>query len=492
MSLEQKTIQGFSWVFVDRFSNKIIQFAFGIILARLLSPKEYGLVGMLAVFLGIANTFIITGFGEALIQKSNPSKVDYSTVFFTNIFTAVVFFGLFFFSAPMVSAFFGEPELEKILIVISLTIIINAFGMVPHIPLLKSMNFEVLAKISVLATFLSGIVAIILAYSDYGVWSLVWRGIIASLVSTVLINWVSRPSFRLVFSRKSFWEFFNFGYKLMVSRILNEVYDNLYYIVIGKYFSAWQLGLYTKANGFKELPSKALYNMINSVSFPALSNIKEDPKRLKIAFKRLVQTTMYITFILLLGLAGVSENFIVGLIGSQWIEAVPFLQLLCFAGIFYPLIHLNMSVWVVNGRSDLYLRMEVIMKAVAIPIIFITIFWGIKAMIGGLILVSAINAFYVLKLTGKVIGYSLFDQARDLLPSLLLAIITGLVVFTLSFIQWPSLLMLLVQCIVGFLVVLVLSDRFDLPPYLEMKKIARKFFVSMRDKISAVRTVEKP
>ena len=471
MSLKEKTIRGFSWAFIDRFSNQIIQFAIGIILARLLTPREYGLVGMIAIFLAVSDTFIVTGFSEALIQKKNPDKNDYSTVFLVNIITGLTFYTILFFSAGLISDFFKEPLLEKILIVISLTIIINALGMVPRVPLVRNLNFKALTKISVIATSLSGLVAIILALQGFGVWSLVWRAIVMSLVTTIMVNVISRPALGLYFNTKSFRELFGFGSKLLVSRLINELYLNLYYLLIGKFFSARDLGLYTRANGYKDLPSRTLSNVVQSVSFPALSKIQDDNQRLKKAFRRLIQVTMFLTFSIMFCLAGAAHNFIVGLIGYHWVEAVPYLQLLCFVGIFYPLSYLNLNLMTVKGRSDMNLKVEIIRKLIALPIVVFCLFYGIMAMIWGLIIASVINTYITLWWSGKLIAYPPKEQITDIIPSFFIAISAGILVFLISFFAVHILLYLCLHGAAELISTVFLSNYFKLQPFLELKII---------------------
>ncbi|MFN7119867.1 MAG: lipopolysaccharide biosynthesis protein, partial [Saprospiraceae bacterium] len=461
------------WTFLDRFANQIIHFESGIVLARLLSPEEYGLVGMLTIFMAVADTFISTGFGEALIRKTDPSKADYSTVFWLNIGTGFAFYLLFYLLAPSISAFFGEPLLQDILVVLSLSIIINAFGLVPRVPLIKKLDFKSFTKVSITATTLSGIVAIVLAINGFGVWSLVWRNIINSLITTIFIYLLSKPQFSLQFSRQSFNEFFGFGSNLLFSRLLNEVYNNMYYLVIGKFFSARELGLYTRANGYKDLPSKTLNNVIQGVSYPILAGIKDDDVRLKKAYRRLIQGTMYLTFVLMFSLSAAAPNFIIGLIGEKWADVIPYLQLLCFVGIFYPLNYLNLNMMVVKGRTDLRLRLEIIRKLIAVPVIFIGIYFGIKIMLVAMIFMSFIDYYLTASGSGRLIHYTFKEQVADIYPSFLLALSVSVIVYLVGLILTtvPPLFTLIIQSSVGFIFAVTVSNYFNVKPFLEMKQI---------------------
>ncbi|MCO6489012.1 MAG: lipopolysaccharide biosynthesis protein [Phaeodactylibacter sp.] len=471
MSLKERTIKGFSWAFLDNLANQGIQFTVGIILARLLTPQEYGLVGMLAIFLAVADTFTIGGFGEALIRKSNPSREDYSTIFLTNVCIGFAFYVFMCLGGPAIGAFFDEPILEKIIALLGLTIIINAFALVPRVPLIKNLDFKSITKISVSSNLVSGGVAIWLAVKGYGVWSLVWRRLIHDFIACILVNILSRPPLRLQFDAGSFRELFGFGSKLLVSRLVIEMYNNVYYLIIGKFFSARDLGLYSRANGYKDIPSRNLKDVILGVSFPALAEIKDDLPRLRQAYRKLVRSTMFLTFVLMFGLAAASENFIIGLIGEQWRDAVPYLQLLCLAGMLYPLRELNMNMLVIKGRSDLFLKVEVINKLAAVPVILIGIFMGIKALIAGLIAASFFDCFLASRWSGKLIGYSFKEQVGDISPSFALGLACGIIVFLTGIIPLPALAALSLQGLVGLGFVISIAGFFKLEPYLEIREL---------------------
>ncbi|HRI59845.1 MAG TPA: lipopolysaccharide biosynthesis protein, partial [Saprospiraceae bacterium] len=472
MSLKQKTIRGLSWAFIDRFANQISQFIFGIILARLLSPAEYGLIGMLAIFFEVADTFVMAGFSEALIRKSEPSEKDYSTVFLVNVATGIFFYTILCALAPGIGWFFNEQQLAPIIWVMGSTIVINALSMVARVPLTKNMNFKALATISVVANIISGTVAIILAFKGYGVWSLVWRNIVYSITNTGMIFLLSRPSFRLQFSRASFKEIFGFGSKLLASRLFLEFYNNLYYLLIGKFFSARELGLYTRANGYKDMFSRTLHNVIQSVSFPALSEIKDDNVRLKNAYRKLVQSTTYLTAILMFGLAAAADNFIVGLIGPKWADAIPYLQLLSIVGIFYPLHYINLNILVIKGQSGKHLKLEFLTKLIAVPALVTGFFFGITPMIICMIFTWILDYLVTSSSSGQLIDYPVKEQILDILPSFVFAIVMGVVVWLAgAAMHFHPLIELLVQVSLGALFTVMVSNQFRIKPFLEIKEI---------------------
>jgi O-antigen/teichoic acid export membrane protein len=478
MSLKQKTIRGLSWAFIDRFANQISQFIFGIILARLLSPAEYGLIGMLAIFFEVADTFVMAGFSEALIRKTDPTRKDYSTVFIVNVATGTFFYLLLCAAAPGISWFFNEPQLTQIVWAMGATIVINALSMVARVPLTKNLDFKSLATISVVSNVLSGAVAIVLAFKGYGVWSLVWRNVSYSIINTVMVFVYSRPDFGLQFSRDSFKEIFGFGSKLLLSRLFLETYNNLYYILIGKFFSAKELGLYTRANGYKDMFSRTLHNVIQSVSFPALSEIKNDDARLKNAYRKLVQSTTYLTAILMFGLAAAADNFILGLIGPKWSEAIPYMHLLSIVGIFYPLHYINLNILVIKGHSGKHLKIEFLTKVIAAPALFVGFFFGIKAMIICMIFTWMLDYLVTSSVSGRLIEYPVKEQVLDILPSVLFGISMGIFVFLAGKISpFHPLISLFAQVALGFLFTVAVSGFFKIKPFLEIKEIVFQKFM---------------
>ncbi|MBK7872921.1 MAG: lipopolysaccharide biosynthesis protein [Saprospiraceae bacterium] len=388
---------------------------------------------------------------------------------------------LLYLSAHQISLFFNEPTLEEIIGVLSLSIIINAIAIVPGVYLEKKLDFKSLAKISFTSSGISGAIAIYLAYQGFGVWSLVWRAIIGGVIKSALMFIVANPQIKIKFSRQSFKELFSFGSKLFLSSLINEIYLNIFYFVIGKYFSVRELGLYTRADGYKDLPSKTLNHVIHSVSYPVLSEIKDNDARLKKGYEKLIKLTMYLSFALMLGLAGAAHSFIVGLIGTKWVEAIPYLQLLCLVGIFYPLDTINLTMLKVKGRSDIFLSFEIIKKLLSIPVIFIGIFFNIKAMIIALIIASATGYLMSAYLSGNLIGYKLRDQLIDILPYLSLGLLLGSVLFLLdNFIAIHPLMMLFCQSFIGLGIVILFSHLFKLQPYFEIKDYVLNRFAKVK------------
>jgi O-antigen/teichoic acid export membrane protein len=475
VNLKQKTISGLFWSFTDSFFSQGIQFIVGIILARILSPDEFGLIGMLTIFIAISQSMIDSGFSNALIRKSNCSQNDFSTVFYFNISTGILFYIILFASAGLIADFFNEPILKQLIRVLGIGIILSSLSLVQKTILTKELNFRLQMKISVIASSISGIISIIVAFKGSGVWSLVVLTLSKYGISTILLWIWSRWKFNWIFCVESFKELFSFGSKLLISGLIDTTYRNIYNIIIGKFFNARELGFYTRADQFQALPSQNLYGVISRVSYPVLSEIKDDPINLKMAYIKLIRSTMIITFILMLGLAAIAKPLIFLLVGEKWNPAVIYLQLLCFVGIFYPLHALNLNMLQVQGRSSLFLRLEIIKKCLSLPIIVLGMLWGIKVMIIGMIVNTAIAYYINSYWSGKLLGYSFTEQIKDIFPSFAVAFSMGFILFLESmFILIHPLTLLIIQFITGILFVISIGEIVKLKDYLYLKEILRR------------------
>ncbi|MBN2520771.1 MAG: MOP flippase family protein [Bacteroidales bacterium] len=481
--LKQKTVSGLAWSFVDNIATHGITFIVGIILARLLTPEEFGLIGMITIFIAISTSFINSGFSAALIRKIDCTDRDYSTVFYFNLATGILFYLILFFSSSAISRFFNEPQLFGIIRLLAVVLIIDSLTIIQRTILTKRIDFKLQTKISVIAAITSGTIAIIMAIRGFGVWSLVIRQISRQAINSFLLWLWNRWKPLLVFSVSSFKELFSFGSKLLASGLIDTVYRNIYYLVIGKFFSAQELGFYTRADTFKNLPSQNLNTVISQVSYPVLSSIQDDIPRLKTNYQRLIRTTMLITFVLMLGMAAVAKPMIIALIGEKWLPSVVYLQMLCFVGMFYPLHALNLNMLQVQGRSDLFLKLEIIKKILVIPAIIIGIIWGVKIMIAGM-MVNTIIAYYLNSYwSGRSIGYSLKQQVKDILPSFILAASVSVAIFILGYMlpvnPWVK---LIIQVLAGALFTIVICEVIKFRDYFYIKGIILEKVESIKKK----------
>lgn len=482
MSLRQKTISGVTWSAIDSLANQGIHFIVGIVMARVILPREYGLIGMTAIFMAISESFINSGFRSALIRKNDSTQTDHSTVFYYNLAMGLLFYAILFLSAGIIARFFDEPLLKPIIRVLGLDLIIRSLTIIQTTILVKRVDFKLQAIISVIAGVLSGVIGIVMAYQGYGVWSLVARMMALAFFSSLMLWWWNRWRPSWVFSLTSFRELFGFGSKLLLSGLIDTIYRNIYYLVIGKYFSAVELGYFTRAKMFNNLPSHQITSVMSRVTYPVLSQMRGNPVMLKSGYRRMITGTTFISFTMMSGMAAVAEPMVITLIGEPWRPSIIYLQMLCFAGMMYPLHALNLNMLQVQGRSDLFLRLEIIKKLLAVPTIVIGVIWGIKVMIAGG-MVNSVIAYYLNSYwSGRMVNYPMREQVLDIMPSFFLALSMAVVVyFTGLYLPLGYGGKLLVQVILGAVLVFVVSELFRISPYLYLKEIALSRFNALRN-----------
>lgn len=484
MSLKKKAIHGLKWSLIDSVSLRSITFVIGIILARLLTPKDFGVIGMITIIIALSNTLTTSGFGSALIRKRDCNKEDFSTVFWYNLGVGTALYFLMFLLADSISSFFQEPILKSIIQVLSIVIVLESLSMVQSTILTKNVDFKLQAKISIISSVLAGILGIFLALLGMGVWSLVVKQLTQSMISALLLWFWNKWRPVLHFNKQSFKELFYFGYKLTLSSLINTIYRNIYYLVIGKFFSSQELGYYTRASQFAELPSSNIDLIIKRVTYPVMAEIKDNPSKLKYGYKMMIQGTMLVTFVVMLLLAAVAEPLVITLIGNKWRNSIEYLQLLSFLSMMYPLNSLNLNILNVTGRSDLSLKLEVLKRLLAVPIILLGIQFGIIFMIVGLIFHGFLSYYLNSYWSGTIIEYPMIEQLKDILPSFLIGITIASSIYALQFLTtfaYPILLtiQLLFAFILFFLTlkyiktdaVSVLKDLMARQPLLE--KIVR-------------------
>ena len=474
-SLKGKTLKGTAWSAIDSVANQGITFLVGLVLARLLSPEEYGLIGIITIFISISTVFITSGFNSALIRKKDASDTDYNTVFYFNIIVSCIIYLLLFLGAPLIADFFKRSELVPLMRVMGVILFINALSLVQSTILTKQIDFKKQTKISLIASISSGCIGIGMAYNGYGIWSLAGQQISRQALNTLFLwLWSAwRPA--LTYSIKSFRELWQFGWKLLCSSLLDTAWKEVYQVVVGRCYSPATLGQYTRAQQFAGIFSVNLTSIIQRVSFPVLSSIQDDKVRLKEAYRRIIRISMLVTFVCMLVLAAIAKPLIVVLIGEKWLQCVGFLQIICFGRMLYPLHALNLNMLTIQGRSDLILKLEVIKKILAIGPICLGVFLNIYAMVIGSVFTGWMSYFLNARYSGPFLNYSIWHQLKDILPSLGLAIIIALPTYLLSFIPLPAIIVLVFQLIVAAIIGLTICELLKLPEYVEIKGIARSF-----------------
>lgn len=422
-SLRIQAKSGMLWSFMIQGGTQIINFAVTIILARLLLPEDFGLIGMIAVFIAIARALVDGGFVSSLIRTKDANNLDYSTVFFTNLIASILLYVILYFSAPIVADFYDQEILINIIRVLSLVIIFNAFSLVQSAKLNKDLNFKTQFKLTLPALIFSALVSIWMAYRGYGVWSLVIKDLTFSLIATLLLWYHSTWIPSLQFKKEKFRYHFNFGYKLSLTQIVNTIFQNLYKVLIGKFFSAAQLSYFTRAKSLEELPTGFFYSAFNRVAYPMLAKI-DDEKKVKQVYSRLLKLIVFLVTPILLYLFIVSEPFIVWLLTDKWIAASPYFKILVLSGIFFPIHKYNLNICNLKGRSDIVLKLSMLQNTLLLIGGLSAIWWGVYGLVYSVlivnILVTIINAFF----SGRLINYNLKEQFKDLYPTFLINSIT--------------------------------------------------------------------
>lgn len=429
-SLKKKAASGMIWTAIQRYSTMIIQFISGIILARLLTPHDYGCIGMLMIFMVLAEAFIDGGFGSALIQKKRPTQEDYSTIFFWNIGMAVLLYAILFLSAPAISKFYNIPLLCNVLRVQGIILFIYAFNIVQRNQLQKKMNFKVLSIVTIITSITSLIVTIVLAYLGFGVWALVAQHILVAFIPALVfwfyIKW--RP--QLTFSWQSFKELFSFGFYMFLTHLLNQFGLQIKGLLIGKFYSSSTMGFYTKAYGTERLASQSISQVMTQVTYPLYAEVQDDKNTLCNIIRRLTMTLSYITFPLMFILLLCAKPIFVLLYSERWIDSVPYFQVLCLAGLAFCLQSVNNQSIAAIGKSKTMLIWTFVKRIVGISLVIVgLLLFGMKGLLVGVVLDTWFSYFVNISLVSKHIGYKWWKQLLDIFPILLVTTITAFICY---------------------------------------------------------------
>ncbi|MCS7037704.1 MAG: lipopolysaccharide biosynthesis protein [Saprospiraceae bacterium] len=456
-SLSERSLAAVGWAILDRFSGSVLSFVVTILLARLLSPEDFGVVAMVMIFFDFSAVFVESGFSTALIREKTISEADKSTTFIFNLIAAVLLYGVLFASAPYIAAFFHQPLLTTIVRVMGISLIVNALSIVQHSVLIQQIDFKTQTLVRLAGVALSGSVAISMAYWGYGVWSLVARFMVLDLVATVLywvlVGWW--PSGQ--FSRESFRRLFGFGWRILAAAVLDKFYFHIYKLLIGRFFSAASLGFYSQAGNFTNMVINTLFRTVQSVTYPVLAKLQDDREKLKAGYRKMLQLSSFVIVPALTVLAVLAEPVVMVLVGEKWLPCVPMLQLLCLSGLTIHFSTVNLNMLLVLGRSDLSLRLEILKKMVITLAIFAGIPFGIYGLIIGEVIAAYINLFINVWYSKQLLRYSLAEQLRDIAPTLLISALVGGLVYSLRNAPFaPSILSLALLAFAAGLVYLLL------------------------------------
>ncbi|MEQ7799399.1 lipopolysaccharide biosynthesis protein [Pedobacter sp. ASV1-7] len=479
MSLKERTISGIIWSIGQQFSSKIVGFFITIVLARILTPQEFGLIAMLSVFISIGNTLLDSGLTISLIRTADVSQKDLSTVFYFNLIGSILLYIILFLTAPAISAFYNQDVLTKIIRVYGLTLIINAFFVVQSTLLIKEMRFKAQTNIQIPSAIAGGLLGILLSKMGYGVWSLVWMSLLTAFLSTVLHWFYSKWRPSLLFDRESFKRHFKFGYKMTLSGLLETLYQNIYTLIIGKYYSAIQLGFYSRAYAISQLPIENISAAISKVTYPMFSEISQNDEQLKRVNKKVMQQVIFWNAPMLVSLCVIAEPLFRFLLTDKWLPAVPYFQILCIAGILHPLHSYNLNILKVKGRSDLFLKLEIIKKVASAIGIICVIPFGIYGLLYFQLFFTFVG-FYINSIySGKLIGYPIREQIIDILPMITLSVSIGMLTYLLnSYLLLPlfsnDLYRIIICMLFYYIVYLGLSNLVRLSAAVEFKQLILK------------------
>ena len=472
-SSKSKTVNGFKWGVIDNFANSGVTFLVGLVLARLLSAEEFGVLGIITIFINLSITIIDGGLATALIRKKNVNELEYNTVFYSNLCISIVLMLLLWVSSDFIASFFEQPILSSTLSVMSLVLLINAFSLLPKTILIRNLDFKSQAIFSLVSSLLSGIIGITMAYCGFGVWSLVGQQL-SRQTFLMCGYWIAgkwRP--RWMFSRTCFIDLFGFGSKLLVANLINSIFKDSFLTVIGKIYSPRDLGFYNRAEQFNTILSSNFGQIVRKVSLPSLSQIQDDEVRLRATYRKLMRYIAILSFAAVFTLAAVAEPLIIVLIGEKWLPSVKLLQIMSLYAAIYPLNMLNLNVLNLRRRSDYLLKLEIIKKILFIPVIAVGFFFKLEVMLWAAVIYYYIEFFINGWYSKRLIGYGTFDQVKDLSGVYIISMFVAILVYTMTALSLSNWLILISQLFVSVLLLVIIYKITKQPEVEEIEEYCK-------------------
>ena len=448
-SLKSQTKKGLYWKFAEQFSNYGIQFIIGIFMARMLSPEDYGITAIPAVFIAIAGIFADGGFGNALVRKPELNEKDLSTSFYYSMAIGLCCYIILFCVSPWMADFYNVPILKPLMRVTALSFLYSPIGTVQRVLLSRKLDFQTPAKISVVCRLLAAVIGIVMAYTGYGIWALVISSLVAGIIGTLITLFVVRWYPKTGWSKESFNYLWGFGNKMIGSQLLDSIYNNITPIFIGKYYTPTDLGVYNRAEGYAKMPSQNVHGVISSVTYPVLSKIQDDVDRLAYNYRRMIRVTAFIVFPLMLMLSALSRPLILIMITAKWEPCIILLQIFCFSMMWWPIHAINLNLLLVLGRSDYFFKLEIIKKIYGLIILIFTLPLGLIAFCSGRILSSLISLWVNTYYTKKIINLGFWEQLNDLKHVLFLSLVMFFIVLGCTYIISNLWLQLIVGGVIG-------------------------------------------
>ena len=456
-NVRNRVFSGLIWKFAERISAQLVTFVVSIVLARILSPSHYGAIAIVNIFIALANVFVVSGFGNSLIQKKDADDLDFSSVFHFNIIMSIVMYAIVFLCAPLIADFYSMPELTSVLRVMGIRLIVAGVNSVQHAYVARHMLFKRFFWSTLGGTLASGVVGIIMAYRGFGIWALAAQYMVNTTVDTIVlwftVNW--RP--KLLFSFKRLGFMFSYGWKLLVSALLETGYNELRSLVIGRMYTPSDLAHYNKGKSFPNLFVTNINSSIQSVLFPAMSNCQDEREKVKSMCRRSIRISSYIMLPLMVGLARVAKPFVIFLLTEKWLPCVPYLQIACFTMAFMPIHTANLQAIKAIGRSDIFLKLEIAKKGIGIVVLVLVAPYGVMAIATSFIFTTVVGAILNAFPNKKLIGYSYFEQIRDLLNGIIPLLFMSLIVYIIGLINMGNLLKMSTQILFGAIFYILFS-----------------------------------
>lgn len=475
-NMKFKVLSSLFWKFAERGGTQGIQFVVQIVLARLLLPADYGLIALVAIFISISGVFVQSGLGIALVQKKDADETDFSSVFYLSLFIACLIYTVLFFGAPFIAGFYDMPQIISVLRVLSITLFFGAFNSIQNAVIARNLQFRKLFFSSIGAIFVSGAVGVFMAYTGFGVWALVGQQISNQLLITLILWFTVKWRPQLSFSFRKIKGLFSFGWKLLISVLIDTVHNNLQNLIVGKIYDPVTLGFYNRGQQFPSLIVSNIDGSIQSVMFPALVSQQENRMRVKEMMRRAIITSSFIMFPAMVGLAVTARPLIKLLLTEKWLPCAPFLQIFCAVYALWPIHTANLQAINALGRSDIFLKLEIIKKIMGLLILAMTMFYGVYAIALGQVLGGIISTFINAYPNKQLLGYSYREQWNDIMPSLLLSLVMGAMVYCFKWLKLSVLIILIVQICIGVILYIGIARMFKLECLNYLAKTAKELF----------------
>lgn len=477
-NMKGQVIDSLIWKLLERGGVQGIQFILQLILARLLTPDDYGVIAIIAIFITIANVFVQSGFNTALIQNKNTNEKDFSSVFYLSMLVALVLYIILFFASPIISKFYGISELTKVIRVLAITLFLGAYNSIQNAVISKTMQFKKLFFSSSISVIISGVIGVILAYLGFGVWALVAQQLINQLTIIIILSFIVDWHPKLLFSIDRIKVLFRYGWKLLVSSLIDTFYMNIRSLIIGKIYHPVVLGFYNRGDQFPQIIVSNINGSIQSVMLPALSLEQDNKVRVKNMVRRAIVTSSFIIFPIMIGLAVIAEPLVRILLTDKWLPCVPFMQIFCISYALWPIHTANLQAINALGHSNVFLKLEIVKKIIGTIILIISLFYGVYAIAVGTLISGIISTFINSYPNIKILNYSYFEQIKDIIPSMLISILMGVITYSIKFLCLGDGLTLVIQIFIGVLSYVLLAKLFKLECYLylvnTLKNILRK------------------